>query len=129
MTMMTTEEIETEFGWCEDKIRALLRFPDSIKTRRRQHTHERYELYSRDRVLAASQTAEGRVTEREWMKRNVVIDPAQVGQHGWAISHGNWALPRSQSGDCWNNLNIAPINGQQPALSRLDAACAAGTVI
>jgi hypothetical protein len=23
MTMMTTEEIETEFGWCEDKIRAV----------------------------------------------------------------------------------------------------------
>jgi hypothetical protein len=39
--MMTEDEIQAEFGWCEDKIRALLRFPDSIKTRRRQHADEK----------------------------------------------------------------------------------------
>jgi hypothetical protein len=66
MKMMTTEEIQTEFGWCEDMIRSLLRFSDSIKTRRRQQAYEQYELYSRDRVLAASQTPEGRVTQRQW---------------------------------------------------------------
>jgi hypothetical protein len=66
MKMMTTDEIQTEFGWCEDMIRALLRFSDSIKTRRRQQAYEQYELYSRDRVLAASQTPEGRVTQRQW---------------------------------------------------------------
>jgi hypothetical protein len=89
MTMMTTEEIETEFGWCEDKIRALLRFPDSIKTRRRQHTHERYELYSRDRVLAASQTPEGRVTQREWDETKRGALPSS----GWTTRLGDIARP------------------------------------
>jgi hypothetical protein len=86
---MTTEEIETEFGWCEDKIRALLRFPDSIKTRRRQHTEERYELYSRDRVLAASQTAEGRVTQREWDETKRGALPGS----GWTTRLGDIARP------------------------------------
>jgi hypothetical protein len=89
MTMMTTEEIETEFGWCEDKIRALLRFPDSIKTRRCQHTHERYELYGRDRVLAASQTAEGRVTQREWDETKRGALPSS----GWTTRLGDIARP------------------------------------
>jgi hypothetical protein len=82
MKMMTRDEIQTEFGWCEDMIRSPLRFSDSIKTRRRQQAYEQYELYSRDRVLAASQTPEGRVTKGSGMRRYVVIDPARAGQHG-----------------------------------------------
>jgi hypothetical protein len=89
MTMMTTEEIETEFGWCEDKIRALLRSPDSMKIRRRQHTHERYELYSCDRVPAASQTAEGRVTQREWDETKRGARPSS----GWTTRLGDIGRP------------------------------------
>jgi hypothetical protein len=89
MTMMTREAIHTEFGWCEDKIRALLRFPDSIKTRRRQHTYEQHELYCRDRVLTASQTAEGRVTQREWDETKRGARPST----GWTTRLGDIARP------------------------------------
>jgi hypothetical protein len=89
MTMMTRDDIRTEFGWCEDMIRALLRFPDSIKTRLRQHTYERYELYSRDRVLAASQTAEGRVTQRDWDETKRSDRPSS----GWTTRLGDIARP------------------------------------
>jgi hypothetical protein len=89
MTMMTRDDIRTEFGWCEDMIRSLLRFPDSIKTQRRQHTNEQYELYSRDRVLAASQTAEGRVTEGEWNETKRGDRPSS----GWITRLGDIARP------------------------------------
>jgi hypothetical protein len=89
MTMMTEEDIQAEFGWCEDMIRSLLRFSDSIKTGRRQHADEKYELYSRDRVLAASQTQERRVTQRQWdeMVRGYRPSP------GWTTRLGDIAQP------------------------------------
>jgi hypothetical protein len=60
MTMMTAEDIRTEFGWSDDMIRSLLQNPDSTKARRCKSTGEyAYEHYYRDRVLAVAQSKEG----------------------------------------------------------------------
>jgi hypothetical protein len=82
-TMMTTEEIQTEFGWCEDKIRALLRFPDSIKTRRRHDTH----MSGTSCIAAIERWLPPRLQRAgspkgSGTRLNVVIDLAQVGQLG-----------------------------------------------
>lgn len=66
-TMMTRADIRTELGWSDDMIRSLLQIPDSPNARRCKYTGEyTYGLYSRDRVLAAAQTTEGRTAKRQW---------------------------------------------------------------
>ena len=65
ITMMTRAEIRTELGWNDDMIGSLLQSPDSTKKTRR-HNEYIYELYNRDRVLAAAQTAESRTAKRQW---------------------------------------------------------------
>jgi hypothetical protein len=121
MTMITTEEIQAEFGWCEDKIRSLLRFPDSIKTRRRQHSYERYELYSRDRVLAASQTAEGRFTQREWDETKRSDRPSS----GWTTRLGDIARPLGITAVAAGRLleQLGYRSGKRATASALRAGC------
>jgi len=60
-TMMTREEIRTEFGWTEDMIHSLLPIPDSPHAWRNKHTGGYTSgLYHRDRVLAVAQSTAGR---------------------------------------------------------------------
>jgi hypothetical protein len=67
MTMMTAEDIRTEFGWDDDMIHSLLKSPDSTKARRCKGTGEyAYEHYYRERVLAVAQSTEGRDAKRRW---------------------------------------------------------------
>ena len=67
MTMMTRTDIRTELGWTDDMIRSLLQIPDSPNARRCKDTGEyTYGLYKRERVLAASQSTEGRAAKRQW---------------------------------------------------------------
>jgi hypothetical protein len=55
MTMMTKADIQTELGWSNDMVSSLLQDPDSTKKTRRNNEYV-YELYNRDRVLAAAQS-------------------------------------------------------------------------
>jgi hypothetical protein len=49
MTMMTEEDIRTEFGWNDDMIHSLLQNPDSPNGRRNKHTGGyTYGLYKRE---------------------------------------------------------------------------------
>jgi hypothetical protein len=67
MTMMTAEDIRTEFGWDDDMIHSLLKTPDSTKARRCKSTGlYAYEHYYRERVLAIAQSKEGRDAKRRW---------------------------------------------------------------
>jgi hypothetical protein len=55
MTMMTEEDIRTEFGWNDDMIDYFLQSPDSPHVRRNKHTGAyTYGLYKRERVLAVA---------------------------------------------------------------------------
>jgi hypothetical protein len=67
MTMMTTENIRTEFGWDDDMIHSLLKTPDSTKARRCKSTGGyAHEHYYRERVLAIAQSPEGLDAKRRW---------------------------------------------------------------
>jgi hypothetical protein len=67
MTMMTEDDIQTEFGWNDSMIYSHLQAPDSPHARRNKHTGGyTYGLYKRDRVLAIAQSTEGRAAKRRW---------------------------------------------------------------
>jgi hypothetical protein len=62
-TLMTGDEIRTEFGWSEDMVRCFLRIPDAPASIRGKHRCDRY---CRERVLATAQTREARVAKMQW---------------------------------------------------------------
>jgi hypothetical protein len=67
MTMMTGEDIRTEFGWIDSMIHSLLPISDSPHARRCKNTGGyTYGPYHRERVLAVAQSAEGRAAKRRW---------------------------------------------------------------
>jgi hypothetical protein len=67
ITMMSEEDIESEFGWSDDMIRSLLQNPASPNGRRKKHTGGyTYGLYKRERVLSVAQSTEGRTAKRQW---------------------------------------------------------------
>jgi hypothetical protein len=66
MTMMTEEDVRTEFGWNDDMIDYFLQSPDSPHVRRNKHTGAyTYGLYKRERVLAVAQS-KGRDSKPRW---------------------------------------------------------------
>ena len=62
-TLMTRDEIRTEFGWSDDMIRRLLQISDAPASIRGKHRCDRY---YRERVLATAQTREARVAKMQW---------------------------------------------------------------
>jgi hypothetical protein len=67
VTMMTEEDIRTEFGWTDSMIYSLLQAPDSPHARRNKLTGGyTYGLYKRDRVMAVAQSTEGQAAKRRW---------------------------------------------------------------
>jgi hypothetical protein len=67
ITMVSEEDIESEFGWNNKMIYSLLHAPDSPHGRRNSHTGGyTYGLYKRERVLAIAQSKEGRDAKRRW---------------------------------------------------------------
>jgi hypothetical protein len=60
MTMMTSDDIRSEFGWNDDMTHSLLKTPDSTKARRCKSTGlYAYKHYHRERVLAVAQFTAG----------------------------------------------------------------------
>jgi hypothetical protein len=67
MTMMTEDDIRTEFGWTDSMIHSLLQNPDSPNGRRKKLAGGyTYGLYYRERLLAVAQSTEGRAAKRRW---------------------------------------------------------------
>jgi hypothetical protein len=80
--LMTADEIRAELDWSDDMVRRLLRIPDAPASIRGKHKWDRY---NRDRVLAATQTTEGRAAKRDWDEtlRNPMPNP------GWTARLGD----------------------------------------
>ena len=90
ITMMTEEEIRTEFGWNGDIIYSLLQTPDSPHARRNKHTGGyTYGLYKRDRVLAVAESMAGRDAKRRWDETVRVDRP----NPGWTTRLGDIGRP------------------------------------
>ena len=86
MTMMTEEDIRTEFGWNDDMIHSLLQNPDSPNARRCKDTGGYTRgLYKRERVLAVAQSTEGQAAKRQWDEtlRGFIPNP------GWTTRLGD----------------------------------------
>jgi hypothetical protein len=108
MTMMTEEDIRTEFGWNEDMIYSLLQNPYSPNARRKKITGGyTYGLYRRERVLAVAPSKEGRLPNGDGMRRYGVIGRTQAGRHS-AIWDACWASQRSLPAKYSSDLDTAP---------------------